>query len=173
MGEDPLMSAIEVIRQRLAEAGVPEPVTPKQQKPDVVALVDVNACSACGLCAPLCPAQCIETLPDGAVEGRDSQPVQVRHFECVRCHICVEVCTFIAGASAIRTYDSNLLEQVLGAEITGSPEPAGQTPEPGDDYWAEEGGFHHMGEGSRLAGLLSDDDRATLASERPAGSDAT
>lgn len=161
------MSAIEVLRARLEEAGLPTPPVPKQKKPDTVAFVDVNACVACGLCVAHCPAGCIEVLADGAVEGRDPQPVQVRHTECVGCRLCVEVCTHIADAHAVRAYDANLIEQVLGMEIGETPEPAGQSPEPGDENWAEGGGFHHMGEGSLIEDRLTDADRATLASERP------
>lgn len=167
MGKPPLMSAIDVIRTKLAEAGIPEPPVPKQEKPDVVAFVDVNACIACGLCVSYCPADCIEVLPPGTVPGRDPQPVQVRYPECVGCHLCVEVCAHMAEAQAVRSYDANLIEQVLGTEITGEAAPAGQTPEAGDEYWAEGGGFHHMGEGSQITDRLSDDDRAILASERP------
>ncbi len=165
MEEVPPMSAIDVIRARLDEAGVPTPVVPKQGKPDVVAFVDVNACVACGLCIPHCPAECIETLPAGAVAGRDPQPVQVRHAECVGCHLCVEICAHLTDANAVRTYDANLIEQVLSLEIPEETPAARTTPEPGDENWAEGGGFHHMGEGSCIEGLLSDDDRARLAAE--------
>lgn len=166
------MSAIDVIRAKLAEAGIAEPRVPKQEKPDVVAFVDVNACIACGLCVQHCPTQCIEVLPPGTVPDRAPQPVQARYPECVGCHICVEVCTHIAEAHAIRSYDANLIEQVLGTEITAEAAPAGHTPEAGDEYWAEGGGFHHMGEGTQIGDRLTDDDRAILASERPAGSGA-
>ncbi len=163
------MPAIDVIRRHLGEAGVPEPVVPKQTKPDVVAFVDVHACIACGLCAQHCPADCIEVLPAATVEGRDPQPVQVRYPECVGCHICVEVCALLTDARAIRTYDSNLIEQVLGTEVTERRDPVGQTPEAGDDYWAEGGGFHHMGEGSCIEDQLTDEDRAVLESDRHSG----
>lgn len=167
MGKTPLMSAIDILRSRLEEAGFPPPSVPKQQKPDTVAFVDVNACVACGLCVTHCPAQCIEVLADDAVAGRDPQPVQARYSECVGCHLCVEICAHIAEAHAVRSYDTNLIEQVLGTEIGDAPESAGQSPEPGDEYWAEGGGFHHMGEGSQIDDRLTDDDRTTLASERP------
>lgn len=172
MEQTPLMSAIDLILSRLADAGIPAPAVPKSQKPETVAFVDVNACVACGLCVQHCPAQCIEVLPAGSVPDRDPQPVQMRYPECVGCHVCVEVCAHIVGAHAVRSYDANLIEQVLGTEITSAPEPVGLTPEPGDEYWAEAGGFHHMGEGSQIDDRLSEDDRATLASERPAGSGA-
>lgn len=169
MGEDPLMSAIDVILRRLGEAGVPAPVVPKQHKPSEIAFVDVDACVACGLCAPLCPAGCIQTLADETVEGRHPQPVQVRYNECVGCHICVEVCTFLADVRAIRAYDANLIEQVLGTEVTDRPGPAPEEPEGWEEYWSQGGGFHHMGEGSRIEERLDDDDRATLARERRPG----
>lgn len=166
MESSSLMAAIDIIRNGLTRAGVPEAIVPKEAKPATVAFVDVNACTACGLCAPLCPALCIESLAAGVVTGRDPQPVQIRFHECVGCHVCVEVCTHLAGVEAIRAYDANLAEQVLSTEIGDRPEPAGVAPEAWDELWAEGGGFHHMGEGSRIASLLGPADRALLDNER-------
>lgn len=160
------MSAIDVIRRRLGEAGIPEATVPKEEKPDVVAFVDVKACTACGLCAPHCPAGCIETLEAGAVEGRDPQPVQVRYQECVGCRVCVEICAHVAQAHAIQAYDTNLAEQGMSTEISDRPEPAGEAPEAWDEIWAEEGSFHHMGEGSAIEDRLTAEDREIFAGER-------
>lgn len=156
------MTAIDVIRHALRRCGVAEPPSPKERKPDVIAMADVHACTACGLCVPHCPEQCIEALPEGTVPGRDPQPVQVRPAECTGCQICVEICSQIARADALRVYETNLIEQVLGTEITAEPEPAGFPPEPGDEYWADGGGFHHMGEGSRIADHLTPEESSLL-----------
>ena len=165
------MLALDTIRLRLEQLGFSPPAIPREKKPDQVAFVDVNACVACGLCAPHCPANCIETLPDGTIPGRDPQPVQVRYTECVGCRLCVEVCSLLTPAAAIRSYDANLVEQVLGIEIGDQPQANDEPLEAWDEYWAEEGGFHHMGEGSQIADHLSEEERATLASGRREGSD--
>jgi Pyruvate/2-oxoacid:ferredoxin oxidoreductase delta subunit len=160
------MSAIEIIRSRLAEAGFPPASGPKESKPPQVAFVDVNACVGCGLCLPQCPTQCIETLSADRFPDRDAPPVQVRYQDCVGCIVCLEVCTHLAGAGAIRSYDTNLAEQALSCEIGEGPDPTGSPPEAWEDIWAEDGAFHHMGETSQIEGRLSPEDRASISAER-------
>ena len=119
------MTAIDVLRSRLgvATAGPPQR---KIARPRTVALIDVHACTGCGLC--------------------------------------VEICTHLAHVSAIRSYDTNLVEQALGCAIAADAPLARTSPEPGHEYWAEEGAFHHMGEGTRIpVADLSPEERTALA----------
>lgn len=162
------MSAIEIIRSRLAEAGFPAATGPKGSKPAQVAFVDVSACIGCGLCLPHCPTHCIEPLSGAPTADRDGPPVQVRYQDCVGCLVCLEVCTHLAGAEAIRSYDTNLAEQALSCEIGDGPDPTGSPPEAWEDIWAENGAFHHMGETSQIDERLTTEDRAVLSAEKKA-----
>jgi ferredoxin len=60
--------------------------------------------------------QCIEYLQPGSVPGRGTQPVQDRFQECIGCYICVEVCALLTDYDAIRMYDVDLVERLLGRE---------------------------------------------------------
>ncbi len=157
------MTAIDVLRSRLgvATAGPPQR---KIARPRTVALIDVHACTGCGLCVPECPAACIEPLASVPLDRTDAPPVQTRHDECLGCGLCVEICTHLAHVSAIRSYDTNLVEQALGCAIAADAPLARTSPEPGHEYWAEEGAFHHMGEGTRIpVADLSPEERTALA----------
>ena len=166
MEERVLMSVLDILLGRLEESGVPRKDGPKEEKPTEIAFVDVLRCTACNSCVESCPAHCIEALPEGAVEGNTGAPVQVRYAECTGCHLCVEICAHLCEVGAIRTYDVNLVEQILSTEINATGEPAGQPPEAWDDLFAEGGGFHHMGEGSQINALLSPEDEITLSEFR-------
>src|SRR4029079_17692425 len=150
MGSMATPSAIDIIRRRLKEDRVPDPpdeLGEKKKRPREVAFMDVNLCWPCGKCPEFCPVQCIEYLAPGSLPGRGEQPVQVRYQECIGCYICVEVCALLTDYDAIRMYDVNLVEQVLGVEIGDKAPDEPETPEPWEEYWSEGGGYRHMGNG--------------------------
>ena len=124
------MDAIDIIKRRLKEdrdPEVPEEITAKKKRPREVAFMDVNLCFPCGKCPEFCPVHCIEYLQPGSVPGRGVQPVQDRYQECIGCYICVEVCALLTDYDAVRMYDVNLVEQVLGVDI-GDKKPAEYQP---------------------------------------------
>ena len=127
------MDAIDIIKRRLKEDRVPEvpdEITEKRKRPKEVAFMDVNLCFPCGKCPEFCPVQCIEYLADGSLPGRGVQPVQDRFNECIGCYICVEVCALLTDYDAVRMYDVNLVEQVLGTTITDKkPETTDKQPD--------------------------------------------
>ena len=160
------MDAIDIIRRRLKEDRVPEvpdEITEKKKRPREVAFMDVNLCFPCGKCPEFCPVQCIEHLAPGTLPGRGVQPVQDRFQECIGCYICVEVCALLTDYDAVRMYDVNLVEQVLGVKI-GDKKPDEYVPaEPYEEYFSEGGGYRHMGNGSRIKEKMNAEERAILA----------
>jgi hypothetical protein len=62
--------------------------------------------------------QCIEHLTPNTLPGRGVQPVQDRFQEWMGCYICVEVCALLTDYDAVRMYDVDLVEQLLGVQIT-------------------------------------------------------
>jgi Pyruvate/2-oxoacid:ferredoxin oxidoreductase delta subunit len=165
------MGAIDVIKRRLKEDRVPEApdpdeVTEKQKRPRDVAFMDVNLCFPCGKCPEFCPVQCIETLRPGTLPGRGVQPVQDRFQECIGCYICVEVCALLTDYDAVRMYDVDLVEQVLGVRI-GDRKPAEYVPaEAWEEYFSEGGLYRHLGKGSRIREKMNAEERALMARER-------
>ncbi len=126
------MAAIDVIRRRLKEDRVPDAPWPdevgeKKKRPREVAFMDVNLCFPCGKCPEFCPVQCIESLPPGTLPGRGVQPVQDRFQECIGCYICVEVCALLTDYDAVRMYDVDLVERLLGVAV-GDRKPAEYEP---------------------------------------------
>ena len=121
------MSAIDVIKRRLKEEripDVPDEVSEKKKRPREVAFMDVNLCFPCGKCPEFCPVQCIEYLAAGSVPGRGVQPVQDRFQECIGCYICVEVCALLTDYDAVRMYDVDLVEKLLGVKIGDASRPS-------------------------------------------------
>ena len=163
------MSAIDIIKRRLKEErvpDVPDEIGEKKKRPREVAFMDVNLCFPCGKCPEFCPVQCIEYLRPGAVAGRGVQPVQDRFQECIGCYICVEVCALLTDYDAVRMYDSDLVEEVLGVTI-GDRKPADYLPaEPYEDYFSEGGLYRHVGKGSRIRDKMNAEERAVMARER-------
>ena len=165
------MGAIDIIKRRLKEdrvPDVPDELGEKKKRPREVAFMDVNLCWPCGKCPEFCPVQCIEYLAPGSVPGRGVQPVQDRYQECIGCYICVEVCALLTDYDAIRMYDVDLVEQLLGAPI-GDRKPDGPTaPEPWEDLFSEGGSrsVRHLGKGSRIRDKMNAEERAILARER-------
>ncbi len=167
------MSAIDFIKRRLKEERVPDVPDPddvgeKKKRPREVAFMDVNLCFPCGKCPEFCPVQCIEYLRLGALPGRGVQPVQDRFQECIGCYICVEVCALLTDYDAVRMYDVDLVEQLLGVTI-GDTKPAAYVPaEPYEEYFSEGGheSVRHLGQGSRIREKMNAEERALMARER-------
>ena len=156
---------VDVIKRRLKEDRIPEALWPdewgeKKKRPREVAFMDVNLCFPCGKCPEFCPVGCIEYLRPGTLPGRgDTQPVQDRFQECIGCYICVEVCALLTDYDAVRMYDVDLVEAVLGVKI-GDTKPAEYTPaRPYEEYFSEGGLYRHLGKGSRLREKMNEEER--------------
>jgi len=163
------MANTERLKQRLKEDRIPEAVWPdewgeKKKRPREIAFMDVNLCFPCGKCPEFCPVGCIEPLAPGTLPGRgDNQPVQVRYQECIGCYICVEVCALLTDYDAVRMYDTDLVEEVVGEKIGDSPGPY-KPPEPFEEYFSEDGAHRHVGKGSRALEKMN---REQLEQMRP------
>jgi len=167
-----MSSAIDLIRRRLKEDRVPETpdeVGRKKKRPREVAFMDVNLCFPCGKCPEFCPVQCIEYLQPGALPGRGVQPVQDRFQECIGCYICVEVCALLTDYDAVRMYDVELVEKVLGVKITDDPGDEPLPTEPFEEFFSEGGAYRHLGHGSRIREKMNAEERAIFARERVRG----
>jgi ferredoxin len=170
------MAAIDLIKRRLKEeripeAPLPEEVAEKKKRPREVAFMDVNLCFPCGKCPEFCPVQCIEYLPDNSVVGRGLQPVQDRFRECIGCYICVEVCSLLTDYDAVRMYNVDFVEQLLGIEI-GDKKPDEYIPADAYEHFFSEGGaesVRHLGRGSRLREKMNAEERKLLDWERVRG----
>ena len=164
-------SAIDIIKRRLKEDRVPDApdeIGEKKKRPREVAFMDVNLCWPCGKCPEFCPVACIEYLAAGSLPGRGQQPVQDRFQECIGCYICVEVCALLTDYDAVRMYDVDLVEQLLGAEV-GDRKPVHYIPaEAYEEYFSEGGGrsVRHLGKGSRIRDKMNAEERAIIARER-------
>jgi Pyruvate/2-oxoacid:ferredoxin oxidoreductase delta subunit len=167
------MSAIDVIKRKLKEERIPEAPWPdelseKKKRPREVAFMDVNLCFPCGKCPEFCPVQCIESLADGTLPGRGVQPVQDRFQECIGCYICVEVCALLTDYDAVRMYDVDLVERLLGEPISDRA-PAARVPaQPYEDLFSEGGArsVRHLGKSSRIQNKMNAEERAIMARER-------
>ena len=164
-------SAIDVIRNRLKEDRVPDvpaEVGEKKKRPREVAFMDVNLCWPCGKCPEFCPVQCIEYLKPESLRGRGQPPVQDRFQECIGCYICVEVCALLTDYDAIRMYDVDLVEQILGVTI-GDKAPGEYVPaQPYEEFFSEGGArsVRERGKGSRIREKMNAEERAVIARER-------
>ena len=128
--------------------------------------MDVNLCFPCGKCPEFCPVGCIEYLAAGSVSGRGVQPVQDRFQECIGCYICVEVCALLTDYDAVRMYDVDLVEKVLGEKI-GDTKPADYRPAKAwEEYFSEGGLYRSLGKGSRIRDKMNAEERAIMARER-------
>ena len=168
------MSAIDIIQRRLKEEripDVPDELGEKKKRPREVAFMDVNLCFPCLKCPEFCPVGCIEHLRDGALPGRGVQPVQDRYQECIGCYICVEICALLTDYDAVRMYDVNLVEEVLGTKITDK-KPDHYVPAEAWEELFSEGGpesVRHLGKGSRIREKMSAEEKRILAMERVRG----
>jgi ferredoxin len=112
--------------------------------------------------------QCIEYLAPGTVRGRGTQPVQDRFQECIGCYICVEVCALLTDYDAIRMYDVDLVEGLVGEKI-GDRKPAEYQPAQAFEALFSEGpppSVRHLGKGSRIREKMSAEERTIIARER-------
>ena len=167
------MSAIDIIKRRLKEeripdAPFPDEISEKKKRPREVAFMDVNLCFPCGKCPEFCPVQCIEYLAAGTLAGRGVQPVQDRFQECIGCYICVEVCALLTDYDAVRMYDVDLVEELLGVEITDKRPDEYIPAQPYEELFSE-GGRHtvrHLGKGSRIWEKMNAEERAIMQRER-------
>jgi Pyruvate/2-oxoacid:ferredoxin oxidoreductase delta subunit len=171
-----MSTAIDVIKRRLKEERIPEAPWPdevaeKKKRPKEVAFMDINLCFPCGKCPEFCPVQCIEYLAPDSVVGRGLQPVQDRFQECIGCYICVEVCALLTDYDAVRMYDVNQVEELLGVAISDR-KPATYVPaQPYETYFSEGGAqsVRHLGKGSRIWAKMNDEEKQILARERVRG----
>ena len=168
-----MADAIDIIKRRLKEeripdAPYPDEVSEKKKRPREVAFMDMNLCFPCGKCPEFCPVQCIEYLAPNSIAGRGLQPVQDRFQECIGCYICVEVCALLTDYDAVRMYDVELVEDVLGVKI-GDGKPAEYLPaQPYEEYFSE-GGAHSVrdrGKGSRIWAKMNDEEKRTLSTAK-------
>lgn len=53
-------------------------------------------CTACDLCARICPARCIHIVGAGKGKERYPKAFEIDHNLCMYCNLCVEVCPFDA-----------------------------------------------------------------------------
>ncbi len=170
------MAAIDIIKRRLKEERIPEAVWPaeaaeKKKRPREVAFMDVNLCFPCGKCPEFCPVQCIDYLRDGTLPGRGVQPVQDRFQECIGCYICVEVCALLTDYDAVRMYDVNLVEELLGVKIGDRKPDDYLAAQPYEEYFSEGGArsVRHLGSGSRIREKMNDEEKQILQQERVRG----
>jgi Pyruvate/2-oxoacid:ferredoxin oxidoreductase delta subunit len=168
------MSAIDIIQRRLKEEripDVPDELGEKKKRPREVAFMDVNLCFPCLKCPEFCPVGCIEHLRDGALPGRGVQPVQDRFQECIGCYICVEICALLTDYDAIRMYDTNLVEEILGVKI-GDRKPGEYIPAEAYEEYFSEGGersVRDLGKGSRIREKMNAEEKRILEMERVRG----
>ena len=165
------MSAIDLIRRRLKEErlpDVPDEAGAKKKRPREVAFMDMNLCFPCGKCPEFCPVQCIEYLAPGTLAGRGVQPVQDRFQECIGCYICVEVCALLTDYDAVRMYNVDFVEELLGVSI-GDKGPEGYVPaEAYEEYFSDGGArsVRYLGKGSRLRDKMNVEDRKLIDWEK-------
>lgn len=162
------MPDAKAIQQRLKEERIPEAVWPddweeKKKRPREVAFMDVNLCFPCGKCPEFCPVGCIEYLAPGTLPGRgDNQPVQDRYQECIGCYICVEICALLTDYDAVRMYNTDMVEEVLGVKI-GDKKPAQPEPaQPFEELFSEGGLYREKGKGSRIREKMNKEERARM-----------
>jgi electron transport complex protein RnfB len=75
----------------------------KKKKPKLMAVVDEDNCTGCGVCVPFCPTECIHPVPSEKYPIL-VPPVQVTFDECIGCKICAQVCEKLSW-DAIRMLD--------------------------------------------------------------------
>ncbi len=171
-----MAGAIDIIKRRLKEERIPEAPWPeevaeKKKRPREVAFMDVNLCFPCGKCPEFCPVQCIEDLAPNSIPGRGLQPVQDRFQECIGCYICVEVCALLTDYDAVRMYDVDLVEQVLGVKIGDQKPDEYIAARPYEEYFSEGGAnsVRHLGKGSRIREKMNEEERRILSMEKARG----
>src|SRR5512144_1522211 len=150
-------AAIDIIKRRLKEERIPdapwpEEVSEKKKRPREVAFMDVNLCFPCGKCPEFCPVQCIEYLAPNSLPGRGLQPVQDRFQECIGCYICVEVCALLTDYDAVRMYNIDFVEELLGVTV-GYKKPDSYIPAQAyHEYFSDSGekSVRYLGKGSRI-----------------------
>ena len=170
------MDAIDIIKRRLKEDRVPDAADPddiseKKKRPREVAFMDVNLCFPCGKCPEFCPVQCIEYLAPDSVPNRGVQPVQDRFQECIGCYICVEVCALLTDYDAVRMYDVNLVEELLGVKVGDRKPDASAPAQPYEAYFSEGGeqSVRHLGKGSRIRDKMNAEEKQLVQRERVRG----
>ncbi len=94
---------------------LPDKFGVKKKKPRLMAVVDEDSCTGCGVCIPFCPIDCIETVPKEKY-NIPIPPVQIIFNECTGCQICAKVCTKLTW-DAIRMLPTEKFEEIYGIEI--------------------------------------------------------
>src|SRR5207244_10216458 len=138
----------------------------KKKRPREVAFMDCILCCPSGKCPEFCPVACVEYLAPGSLPGRGQQPVQDRFQECIGCYICVEVCALLTDYDAVRMYDVDLVERLLGVEIGDRKPDHYIAAQPYEEYFSEGGLYRHLGKGSRIREKMNAEERQLMESER-------
>jgi len=112
--------------------------------------------------------QCIEYLRDNSLAGRGLQPVQDRYQECIGCYICVEVCALLTDYDAVRMYNVDFVEELLGVSIGDKKPEDYEAALPLDEYFSDSGSksVRHLGKGSRLRDKINAEDRKLIDWEK-------
>src|SRR5437667_2090088 len=164
-----MAEAIDIIKRRLKEERIPEApypdeVSEKKKRPREVAFMDVNLCFPCGKCPEFCPVQCIEYLAPNSIPGRGLQPVQDRFQECIGCYICVEVCALLTDYDAVRMYNVDFVEELLGVTIGDKKPDEYLAAEAYHEYFSDSGSksVRYLGKGSRLREKMNAEERKLI-----------
>ena len=79
----------------------------------VTEIVNKDLCSSCGVCAGLCPSGALSMV---AQDNGDLAPC-VDADRCLeKCHLCLDVCPFLAGVHNPRERNAGLFSGVSGAK---------------------------------------------------------
>lgn len=92
-----------------------ERIVRKKRRPSLMAVVDEDNCTGCGVCVPFCPTDCIRPVPK-AKYGLPIPPVQVAFDECIGCQLCYHACRRLTW-DAIRMLPIEEFEKETGIAI--------------------------------------------------------
>jgi len=64
---------------------------PRKRPPRLLAVIDQRGCTGCDSCIPVCPVDCIETVP-GPDYPDFMKLVEVDYERCIGCSACAQIC---------------------------------------------------------------------------------